>query len=1147
MTKPFNRAIFRCKSASKFWLIMKLTTLLIFASCLQLSANTIAQRVTISEKDVSLTKIFEKVRKQTGYQFFYQDELLQKANKIKEINVKDIPLENLLDICFRNQPFTYEIVEKTITVKPIAQIYQTYFQQNEVHGIITDTSGKPMSGVSIIIVGSKKGTFSNEEGEYSLNANISDQLEFSFIGYINQRIAVNGNTLNVRLESTSTALNEVVVVGFGTQKKADITGSVYQVTSKEIENRPVNNLGQALQGLVPNLNITNSNGAPNSMPSFNIRGGTSFFRDPNNSNKPTVENNAPYILIDGVEGDINSLNPDDVESVTTLSDAASAAIYGARAAFGVILVTTKKGKLNQKTTATYSNMFEWDKPTATPDMMSSTEIQQAVVDAYAFTNQSAPTAAVTLLDSVKAYAADPAHHNPYYMNGAQIVWNGNSNDYKMAVSNSAPIQKHNISLSGGSEKTSYYASLSYLDQDGIYKINTDKFKRYNFTFNVSTKVNDWFKTDIKSLYTRQTYSQPVNPGGKGGWWVAMAHEPNNNVFMPIKTPANAPIPNNYTSNILSYMSYGSSDADDNSTMMVTVSPTVTPVKNWNIKGDFSYRAEFDHNKTVIPTLDQVQTSWDPADFATDYTNPSNVSRTLADLYHYTINLYTDYSLDIHNDHHFYGLIGFNQEYESDDNLYAIGNGLISTSVPVISQTSGTPVAPSDGESHWAARGTFYRFTYNYKGKYFLESNGRYDASSKFSPDHRGALFPGISAGWRISQEGFMQGSKNVITDLKFRGSYASLGNQNVNNYLYIPSYGTNLQENQIMNNALAVGVSPPGLVDPNLTWEKATTLDLGFDLTLIDKLSTNFSWYKRRTTDIISDGAAYPAVLGANSPQTNSGILQAKGFDLQLNWRDQTNYGLNYSLTFTLSNYITHVVSFNGNPTGLLSTLYSGEKVGDIWGYTTAGIYQDSAQIANGPNQSRITSKNYPGDIEYKDLDGNDSITQGLNTLANHGDLRIIGNNSPKYAFSFNSFFSWKNFDLNIFLQGIGKRDYYITDNIFWGAISGGSGTEEVYKNSWTPNRPNAKYPAYRAAAANVTTQTRFMFNAAYLRLKNISLGYTLPSNIAKKVAMQKLRVSVSAYNLLTFSGVPKYFDPEVLSANYPILKTIAISLQATF
>lgn len=1127
---------------------MKLSALLLFVSITQVYATGYGQeRFSLNKHNISVQEAIKEIEHITNYSIFYRVDQID-LNKKVDIAVTNVPIAVIMEKLLNGQSLTSRVINNTIVIRS---------QQHVVTGVVTDSAtGKPLVGVTVQEKQTVNTAVTDGSGQYSIQvASDNAVLEFTSIGYKSYSVVVGSKEkIDVVLSSIPQALDEVVVVGYGTQRKANLTGSVYQVGSKELANRPVNNIGQALQGLVPNLNVTNNDGAPNSMPAFNIRGGTSYAKDPNDG-KWKVSNGSPYILVDGVEMDINLLNPEDIESISVLSDASSSAIYGARAAFGVILVTTKKGKFNQKANVTYSNMFQWNSPTARPDMLNSTQVQQALINAYGLVGQSAPAKELQRLDSIKAYAADPAHHNPYYMDGNSIIWNGNVNPYQLGVRNSTPSQKHNLTISGGGEKNSYYASLGVLDQNGVYAFNTDKFRRYNFMLNVSSKVTDWFRVDFKSNYTRETYSRPVNPGGKGGWWRAMSQEPARNVFMPLTTPGNAPIPNNYTGNILSYMAYGSNNRDDNSILLLTASPTLTPLKNWNIKADISYRAEFDQNKTVVPLLQKVETDWNPADMTTDYTNPSYISKDAANGYHYTINAYTDYTLKLNN-HNLYGLVGFNQEQDKSADLNATGNGIVNNNVPVINLTSGQKV-PADAESAWATQGLFYRFTYDYKGKYLLQSNGRYDMSSKFPSDRRGKLFPGVSVGWRVSQEDFMNGISNVLTDFKLRASYASLGNQNVRNYLYIPTYVTQTQVNQLFGGIRPVGITPPGLIDPNITWETATTADIGFDATFIKKLTVNFSWYNRKTTDILSDGAKYPAVLGAAAPTQNSGTLQSRGFDLKVDWHDVSSYGLTYNLSLALSNYKTTVLNYKGNPNLLLSTLYNGMVAGDIWGYQTVGIYQNQAEIDQGPNQRLITPGIIrPGDVHFKDLDGNDTISNGQNTLLNHGDQKVIGNSTPKYAFSLNSFLSYKNFDLNIYLQGVGKRDYYIGDNLFWGAIangsiataSGGIGTEQVYNNSWTPDRPNALYPAYKGGQiGNITTQTRFLFNAAYLRLKNLSIGYTLPRAWAQRIAMQKLRISASGYNLLTFSGIPKYFDPETLSANYPIQKSVALSLQVTF
>ncbi|MCD2425213.1 TonB-dependent receptor [Niabella pedocola] len=1133
----------------KLFRVMKLCALLLFVAFTQVHATGYGQEhFTINADGITVKKAIREIEKSSGYSVFYRTDQVDLEKKIN-IHVSNASIDAVMRLLLKEQALTYRVVNNTtIVIKPASESPADRVLLQTISGVITDSATqKPLAGVTVEERGTGNATMSNEKGAYVITVqNEEAVLEFRSIGYRTRSVKVGTQSvIHMSLAEETRELNEVVVVGFGTQRKSYLTGSISQVSAKEMENRPVNNIGQALQGLVPNLNVTNSNGSPNAAPALNIRGGTSFFKDVNDGGKMKFSSGAPFTLVDGVEMDINSLNPEDIESISVLKDAASAAIYGARAAYGVILVTTKKGKKGDRTNVTYSNMFQWNKPSAVPDLLNAVDIQQAVVDAYALTRQNAPADALTLLDSIKAYAADPLHHNPYYMNGSNIIWNANTSPYEEAVRNWAPLQKHNLSLSGGSNKTTYYASLGYFGQQGMYKLNTDKFHRYNFMLNVSSKVTDWFTVDFKSSYNRSLYSAPVNPDGKGGWWRAMSQEPGRNVFMPLKTPANAPVPNAYTDNILSFMDYGSRKDENSEIFLLTVSPTITPVKNWNIKADISYRDEAYNTKTFVPLLSRIEFTW--TNPTTVYTSPTFIAKDQTNLNHYTINAYTDYTLNIAGNHHLYGLVGFNQELEKSDYLYGRGNDILTPSVPVISQTSGEKNA-TDAESHWAIRGAFYRFTYDYKGKYLLGSNGRYDGTSKFPADRRFKMFPTISAGWRISEEAFARGVRDVVTDLKLRASYGSLGNQNVRNYIYVPFYGTIQKVDQIFGGIRPVGVTSPGLVDQNITWETATTLDWGFDMTLFRKLDLNFSRYDRTTTDILVDGDKLPAVLGTSVPTKNSGTLKTKGFDLQATWKDVTKGGLQYSVSFVLSDYKTRITKFDGNPNLLLNNLYASQTAGEIWGYETYGIFRDSAEIAGAPRHNLVHSGIiYPGDVRFKDLSGNDTISSGQNTLTNHGDLKVIGNSTPRFSFGLNTFLAWKHFDMNVFFQGIGKRDVYITDNLFWGAINGGIGTYEVYQNSWSLSNPDGFYPAYKNRASNITTQTRYLQNAAYLRLKNLTIGYTVPAVFSERIWMKKIRVSASAYNIWQYSKVPAYFDPEVLSANYPMLKSVAVGVQVTF
>jgi TonB-linked SusC/RagA family outer membrane protein len=1021
-------------------------------------------------------------------------------------------------------------------------------KQVSVTGVVKDADGQTIPGVSVLEKGTQNGSVTNSLGQFSINIKASGAvLVFSSIGYQTKELAANGRTLNVVLETDKRTLDDVVVVGYGTQKKANLTGAVSQIDSKMLENRPTGNLGQSLQGLMPNFNVSISNGSPNTSPSYNVRGGTSFFKDANDGNKIKFSAGSPFILVDGVEMDPNLLNPEDIETVTLLKDAASSAIYGARGAFGVLLIKTKSGKKG-KSAVNYSSSFQWSTPTAIPDILDAYTIQDAIIKAAALENTSAGTSEIVKLQKIKEYMDDPTHQEPYYFadNDLQknnIIWRGNVNPYKEALLDYSPMQKHNLSISGGNEKSSYYGSFGYQNQDGLYRINTDVLKRYNALLNVSSQVNNWFKMDFKTGYNTSGYTEPVNPSGKGGWWTAMSQEPARNVSMPMLVPASLGVKSKYTDNILSFMDYGSSNKETTSNMILTASPTITLSKSWSVKGDISYLNNTFIQKTILPTLERLETTRNAT--TTVQTNPDYIYRYNFSSDKYTLNLYTDYTKTF-GKHNLTGLLGYNQEWYIDQGVSAQRNG-INVNVPTLGQAQGERTV-GDSESHWAVQGLFYRLTYNYAGKYLIESNGRYDGTSKFPSETRFKFFPSFSAGWRVSEESFAQWMKPVVSDFKLRASYGSLGNQNVRNYLYISNYGTNSQIQYLLNGIRPVGITPPNLIDPNLTWETATTIDFGFDLVALKNFEINFDWYRRRTTDILTDGLKYPAVLGASSPQVNSGTIDTKGWELIMKYKNATNFGLSYDVAVTLGDYQSKVVKFDNNPNNLISdaTLYEGQKMGEIWGYETYGIFQNQAEITAAPSQRLISSGLwFPGDVRYSDVDGDGQIGFGNNTVGNSGDRKIIGNSTPRYQYGINSNVRFKNFDLNFFIQGVGKRDLWIGNNLYWGA--GTTGTFETYNNSWTPERTDAFYPAYKNATRNRQVQTRYLANGAYLRLKNLALGYNLPTRWVNKISFQKIRLTASAYNLFEIKHVPDTFDPELVSMSYPIIRSYAFGIQAIF
>lgn len=1113
-----------------------------------------AQQISLNLTNATLKQVIEALTKQSGYTFFYDQKYLATAKPVT-IQVKNQPFSEVMKAVFDEQPFIYDIVDETITLKPKKEttgIKPSIVQTQTVSGVVTDSLGNPMAGVSVRVKGTNRGTTTNSEGKFVLSdVKEGDLLTFSYIGSVAQEVPATRNLMKVVLKEDSDVLDEVVVVGFGTQKKINLTGAVSQVTSEVLESRPVANIGQALQGVIPNLNITNTSGSPNSMPSLNVRGGTSFYLD-EGDNKYKFGMGSPLVLVDGIEADINQLNPEDIESISVLKDAASAAIYGARAAYGVMLVTTKKGKKGDRTKIEYSNSFQWNKPATIPDLLDAYTIQAASIRATEMQNQTPSSDALLKLEKIKAHMDDPLNNPMYFMDpGNNIIWVGNTNPYKEALKEYSPMMKHNLSLTGGSEKTSYYGAVGYMGQDGLYQINTDKYRRYNAILNINSQISDYLAIELRSSYNNSTYREPVSPSGKGGWWTALAQEPGRNINMPIKTPPYAPVPNAYTDNILSFMDYGSLNQEGKETIILGASPIITPLKGWKIRTDISYKSYNYNQKQVVPELERIETRWDAT--TNVHTNPNYVQRWKQHSNQYTINAYTDYNLVL-GDHDFYGLVGYNQEWYTYDYLGGRGEAILSTDVPVIGQTLGNEYA-YDNEEAWAIRGAFYRFTYNYKGRYLLESNGRYDGTSRFPKDRRFHFFPSFSGAWRISGEQFAQGMTSVVNDLKIRFSYGSLGNQNVNNYIYIPSYGTTAQVNYIFDGVRPVGITPPGIVDPGLTWETANTIDFGVDLTLFKKLDMTFDWYRRRTKDILVAGDKFPAVLGTAAPTRNSGVMQTKGWELTFAWKDILDNGLRYNLAFNLSDYRTELVQFNGNPNRIIQdgsnsyeALYAGKVMGEIWGYETAGIFQSQDQIDTAPSQNKISSGLwYPGDIQYKDLNGDGEISPGAATFSDHGDLKIIGNSTPRFQFGLNMNAFYKQFDINLMFQGVGKRDYWVGSNLFWGAIASGSGTWEVYEDSWTPENVDARYPAYKPKSANIQRQTRYLQNAAYIRLKNVSIGYTLPQRISRTIKIERLRVYGAAYNLWEYSKVPNVFDPEVLSTSYPMIRSFALGVQIGF
>lgn len=1025
-----------------------------------------------------------------------------------------------------------------------------------VSGIVTDDKQEPLPGVTVLIKGTQKGTITDTDGKFAFQDLLEDEkvLVFSYVGYQRQELPVGTETkLNVVLVADNKELEEVVVVGYGTKSRETVTGAISQISGAALTSRPVTKAGQALQGLIPNLNVTNPDGNPNANPSFNIRGNTS------------LSGGGALVLVDGIQMDMNLLNPADIESITVLKDAASAAIYGARGAFGVILVTTKKGTKDKKPQISYSGSVQFNKPTYLPDLLSTTEYLESQNIAQ-FNSNGTRKYSDEQIQWVRDYVADPVKNPSYHMlpNG-KIFWNGSPNVLDNMLQPWAPGQNHTVNVNGGNAKTSYYFSGGFLRQEGLFKTSTDIFKRYNFTTNVNTELTEWLRLGAKVNYISTGYDEPHKYPNKGtDWWEQMTRgEPQ--ILFPIKTPADSPVGEGIaTENFVNFLNSGSRKITNGTTGIYSVDAAVKVMNGLKVSGNFSYTSTRQNLKETQVAFPYIRDTWIPQ---ISGTSPSFVQRDFTSSDYFAANLYADYSKVFSGKHAISALVGYNQEWFDLTGSSVRRQDLISGQVPVLNLTTGT-ITATDKQTSWAIRGIFGRLNYDYMGKYLLEFNSRYDGTSRFPSGRRFGYFPSVSVGWRISQENFMKPLARVLPELKLRASYGSLGNQLVsNNFPYVALFGVVPQVQYVLSGALPVGISAPGLVSPDLTWEKVSTLDFGADANVWGKLSLGFDWYRRVTSGMLVEGDRLPAVLGTSVPERNAAELRTTGFEFSAKWTEQAGEHLRYDVGIMLSSYKAIIAKFDNNPNKLITNYYKGQNIGEIWGFETTGIFGNSAEATSAPDQNQLgnSGKWGGGDIQYKDLNGDNKITRGDNTLANPGDQRVIGNITPKYQFGVTGNVTWREFDFNLLLQGVGKRDFVPRGSYFWGAINNSAavGTGEVYHDAWSSENKGGYYPIYKANSSyNILPQTRYLQSSAYVRLKNISLGYSLPAKVLEKLRLTQVRIYATGQNLWEFTRLKGNFDPEVTGVAdnkdstkdsgdvgmfYPLQRVVSFGIQLTF
>lgn len=1051
------------------------------------------------------------------------------------------------------------------------EVTTTVQQTKKITGNVTNTAGEPIIGATVLEKGNTtNGTITDIDGNFTINLPANATLSISYIGYITQEIQVGYQTsFKVVLKDDTKTLDEIIVVGYGSQKKANLTGAVSSVKMDEaLGDRPLLNAADALQGAVPGLFVSNGGNAPGTSKSFQIRGAYSL--GVKNSDGTYGNTIKPLVLIDNVEGDIDMINPEDIESINVLKDAASAAIYGARAAGGVILVTTKRPKGASRFELNYNNNFAFGKAVNLPKQAPLMDYLQAYLDcgySDAYWSLGSPSVS-KWMEYLTAYQKDPSSFNtvgdgiyvdesgvPYYLNEKDLYKNFMETSFQMT---------HNISASGGTDKLRYRISGGYNSNDGVLISDRDKFERMNVNSFISADVTKWFTQEITMSYA---HSLQTSPGGMGGVYNTrlVSYYPEGELPASVNTLADEDLPLFTPRNQILYSNPVNNKNDNPRIFLKSI---LKPLKGLEAVFEYTfdkniydyhwYTGQYDYT-----TIQGGSSKSFVDDYLRKYKQHTNYN---------SINVYATYNKDFGN-HHFKVMAGFNQESSYQETLDTYSYNQAVLDVPAMSSGTGT-IKATDSYSEYAIRGGFFRVNYNYLDKYLLEVNGRYDGSSKFPKSSRFGFFPSVSAGWQIAQERFMNSTRHWLDGLKLRASYGVIGNQNINPYTFTPSMSVNNKATSwIIDDTYVTSISSlPALVSQNFTWEKVGTINVGLDVNLFNnRLSGVFEWYQRNTNGMLAPGVQLPAVVGASAPYQNTADMRTRGWELSLNWRDQIGK-VGYRIGFNLSDYKSEIIKYDDNAaTKLLSSYYPGQTLGEIWGYVVDGYYtvDDFVDTSSWQLKEGVTSINgynvRPGDVKFKNLRDDDTstnvITSGDNTFDNPGDRKVIGNTTPRYQYGINLGMNYAGFDLNIILQGTGKRDYWIS-NVLTFPMNGDNfvplfeGLSDYWmpkdpdNGDWSAVNPNAKYPRIYGnrgnSGSNLRQSDKYLSDASYLRIKNITLSYKLPKKWVNQIFLNQMKAFVSIENVATFTSLPSGIDPERIEWNYPAFRTVSFGVNIT-
>lgn len=1056
---------------------------------------------------------------------------------------------------------------------------EQYVQQQErtITGKVTDSRGESLPGVSVVVKGTTNGTITDINGNFSLIVPVNaTAIVVSFIGMETKEYTLKGKTVfNIVMLDMIEGLEEVVVVGYGTQKKLTLTAAVSQIDAEIFEDRPTANAFRSLQGAVPGLVISNSSsgGEPGASSEINIRG---FITS---GGTGSISDAEPLVLVDGVEMSLNDIDPEDIKSVSVLKDAAAASIYGSQAAAGAVIVTTKSNVNSEgKIKVSLSSSFSLTQPSIWPESASPINFAYTINDARTNNNQSAYYDDEDLANII-ANMESPGSAQSIVSNSSGNGWDygtigiegtGATNWDDVIMKDWAQRVKNNINISGGSEKINYYFSVGSYDEDGLLAVGDESYQRYNLDAKFSSKVNDWLTIELFTKFRKSYTDFPTESSSNSTFW-------NKSRVLDLITKIKPTMPRVdpiYGLELLQHTYYPFWDTQrvqtENDQTVILPRFIIEPVKGLQLNANLNYKRDNNFqeifilaSQTIVPNglvdkVSQEATSYDPTISKNEYFSP---------------NIFATYEKSI-NDHNFHATVGYQSEV---NNYYALGASsdyLISNNIISLNASLDDDQTVSEAISHWSTVGIFSRFRYNYQEKYLVEFSYRRDGSSRFEPDNRWAGFPSFSAGYNVAKEDFWP-LKDYIHTFKVRGSYGTLGNQNVSNYLYLSTISLNTAGTSYLFDQERLAFSQtPDLGSENLTWEKVKTTDIGFDVKAFDnKLDVAFSWYRTDIEGMAAQGADLPAQLGTDAPLTNIGTSRVQGWEVEASWRKKMSNDFTYNVRVVLSDYKRSIVEYP-NDAKALTSYFAGQDLGDIWGFETEGLFQtdeEATEVTSAVDYSFITGwSRVAGDIRYKDINDDGVIDRGDYVLGSTGDYKVIGNSTPRYQYSVKLGCTYKNWDFNALIQGVGKRDLsFANQQRFRGPANGPfhafvwEGHLDYFRPEDTTNplgpNLNAYFPKPYLNGGGRTNKNysyhtdRLLQNAAYTRLKSLQVGYTLPRSIVNRIKLDNVRVYVTGENLFTITDL-MFFDPETNTSgltgsaqSYPLSRIISTGINVSF